>query len=88
MQKCWHSDPNKRPSANDISKEYFSYYGKLNPHNEGKNPTEIIRSPDIGSITTNNLGAIYKSRPLSMMIKSAESTRSLRSQNISSKLGK
>ena len=51
------------------------------------NSTKIIKSPDIGPIT-NNPGANYKSRPLSTMIKSAESTRSLRSQNITSKFGK
>ncbi|CAB4420105.1 unnamed protein product [Rhizophagus irregularis] len=42
---------------------------------------------DIGPIT-NNSGAVYKSRPLSAMISSAESTRSLRSQSISLKFDK
>ena len=32
------------------------------------NPTKIIKSSDIGPMTTNNPGAIYKSRPLSAMI--------------------
>ena len=52
-----------------------------------KNPTEIIKSSDIGPIT-NHPCAIYKSRPLSAMIKSAESTRSLKSQNITSEISK
>src|SRR5438045_1434444 len=43
---------------------------------------EVTMSPDIGPITTKNPGAIYKSRPLSEMIKSAESTRNLGSQSI------
>ncbi|CAB4442802.1 unnamed protein product [Rhizophagus irregularis] len=41
--------------------------------------TKIIKSPDTGSIS-NNPNAVYKSRPLSAMIKSAESTRSLKIQ--------
>ncbi|CAB5380520.1 unnamed protein product [Rhizophagus irregularis] len=40
-----------------------------------------MKSQVIGPIT-NNPGAIYKSRHLSKMVKSAESTRNLRSQNI------
>ena len=54
---------------------------------ESKNPTEIIKSPDIGPKITNNSGAIYKSRPLSGMIKSAELTRNLRSQKITLEFG-
>jgi hypothetical protein len=46
------------------------------------NPTKIIKSSDIGPVTLNNPGAIYKSRPLSAMINSAMSSRSLRSQSI------
>ncbi|PKC09723.1 hypothetical protein RhiirA5_375196 [Rhizophagus irregularis] len=45
---------------------------------------KIIKSSDIGPVTTNNPGAVYKSRYLSDMIKSAASTRSLRSQSITS----
>jgi serine/threonine protein kinase len=75
MKECCHSDPNKRPTANDLFK-IFGYDGKLYLDKESKNPTKIIKSPDIGPIT-NNPNAIYKSRPLSAMIKSAESTRSL-----------
>ncbi|CAB4490185.1 unnamed protein product [Rhizophagus irregularis] len=47
-----------------------------------KYPTKIIESSDIGPITTNNPGAIYRSRPLSGMINSAMSLRSLRSQSV------
>ncbi|GBB99171.1 hypothetical protein RclHR1_03440004 [Rhizophagus clarus] len=73
MQKCWHSDPNERPNANDICSKLRSV--------KKDSQTKIINSPDIGPIT-NNLGAIYKSRPLSTMIKSANITRSLKSQSI------
>ncbi|CAB4420352.1 unnamed protein product [Rhizophagus irregularis] len=75
MKECWHSDPNKRPTANDLSK-IFDEGGKLYYEHFS---TEIIKSPDIGPII-NNPNAIYKSRPLSAMIKSAESTRSLKIQ--------
>ncbi|GBC24863.2 kinase-like domain-containing protein [Rhizophagus irregularis DAOM 181602=DAOM 197198] len=78
MKECWHSDPNKRPTANDLSK-IFVKDGKLDCGPEFENPTKIIKSPDIGPIT-NNPNAVYKSRPLSAMIKSAESTRSLKIQ--------
>ncbi|CAB5380521.1 unnamed protein product [Rhizophagus irregularis] len=81
MQKCWHPDPNERPTANDLFK-IFAFKGNLYYWKEKTNPTKILESPDIGPITTSNPGAIYKSRPLSSMVRSAESTRSLRSQNI------
>ncbi|CAB4475055.1 unnamed protein product [Rhizophagus irregularis] len=89
MQKCWHSDPNERPSANCIWNEFY-YGGKLCFVKESQNPTNIINSSDIGPVTTNNAGAIYKSRPLSTMIKSANFTRSLRlkSQNAASGIDK
>jgi hypothetical protein len=79
MQKCWHSDPENRPTIIDINNEIRTiwtneYKNKFNKNN----PTEIIRSQDIGPITADNPGAIYKSRPLSKMIKSAAFTRSLR----------
>ncbi|UZO17903.1 uncharacterized protein OCT59_009235 [Rhizophagus irregularis] len=38
------------------------------------NPTKIIESPNIGPITKINPNAIYKSRPLSTMVRSAENT--------------
>ncbi|PKC60769.1 hypothetical protein RhiirA1_467569 [Rhizophagus irregularis] len=54
---------------------YGSYYGSINPNGN-------INSADIGPITINNPDAIiYKSRPLSVMIKYAESTRSLKNSN-------
>src|SRR5579859_7435255 len=43
MKKCWRSDPTKRPIAEDIQKKVK----KLRKNND-ENPTEIIRSPDIG----------------------------------------
>ncbi|CAB4480457.1 unnamed protein product [Rhizophagus irregularis] len=80
IKKCWHSDPNKRPTANDLSKIFVSG-GKLYYRKEYTtiNPTKIIKSPDIGPIV-NNPNAVYKSRPLGAMIKSAQSTRSLKIQ--------
>ncbi|PKC57024.1 hypothetical protein RhiirA1_473136, partial [Rhizophagus irregularis] len=79
MEECWHSDPSKRPTANDIferirrmcSKEYSN-----------KNSTKITESSDIGPVPKYNPGAIYRSRPLSVMINSAMSLRSSRSQSI------
>jgi len=73
MQKCWHSDPNNRPTDIEL-------YVKIVDFEESEthsNSTKIIGLPDIGPITTNNPGAIYKSRPLSGMIKSAKSTNCL-----------
>ncbi|CAB5147966.1 unnamed protein product [Rhizophagus irregularis] len=61
-----------------------SYNGKLDYYKEYSNyPTKIIKSPDIGPIV-NNPNAVYKSRPLSAMVKSAESTRSLKIQRYKS----
>ena len=87
MQECWHSDPNKRPTALELSGKVSNICNNEDK-NKKNNPTKILRSPEIGPIAKNNPGAIYKSRPLSTMIKSAESTRSLKSQIIISKLGK
>ena len=50
--------------------------------------TKVIESSDIGPVTRNNSGAIYKSRSLSGLIRSAMSTRSLRSQSITSEVSK
>jgi len=69
MQECWDSDPNKRPTATDISKRLNYMLSE-----EVNNPTEIIQSLDIGPITINHPGAIYSSRNLSSMIKSVIST--------------
>ncbi|GBB98854.1 hypothetical protein RclHR1_03340015 [Rhizophagus clarus] len=86
MKECWHPEPEKRPKADEVLKE-IEEVRKAEirlKHNE----TKIIKSSDIGPVTTNNPDAIYKSRYLSSMIKSAASTRSLRSQSITSELGK
>src|SRR6266498_5329702 len=80
MQKCWDPDPNKRPMASNIYEELINIYGV-----ELKNPTDIIKSSDTGPIITNNSD---KSRPLSGMIKCAESIRTSESQPITLKLGK
>ncbi len=82
MKKCWNPDPIKRPKACNI---FDKVYKMMN--NEKNNPTDIIKSQNIGPITMNNPGAIYKSKPLSDMIKYAMYTRSLRSQPISSEFG-
>uniref|UniRef100_U9SHY2 Serine-threonine/tyrosine-protein kinase catalytic domain-containing protein n=5 Tax=Rhizophagus irregularis TaxID=588596 RepID=U9SHY2_RHIID len=81
MKECWHSDPKKRPKTVEILKKIDEVLV-----NEQENKTEIIESSDIGPVTTNNPDAIYKSRYLSGMIKSAASKRSLKSQSITSKL--
>ncbi|CAB4475322.1 unnamed protein product [Rhizophagus irregularis] len=80
MQNCWHSDPNKRPTADDIWMKFCYVTSKLYYGKERYNQTKIINSPDIGPIT-NNPGAIYKSRPLSTMIKSVKLTKSLKIQS-------
>ena len=79
MEKCWHSDPSKRPTATDILDKVKNIY---NNENVCDFRTEIIKSPDIGPVTINNPGAIYKSRSLSVMINSAMSLRSSRNQSI------
>ena len=85
MKECWHFDPTKRPTATDIREKIIKIHD-----DERKNGyrTKIIESPNIGPVKTNNPGAIYKSRPLSGMIQSAMSTRSLRSQSITTEVGK
>ncbi|RGB40401.1 kinase-like domain-containing protein [Rhizophagus diaphanus] len=82
MKECWDSDPNKRPTADDIYKRVENMQLEESRNRNKKNPTEIIKSSDIGPVTTNNPGAIYRSRPLSGMINSAMSLRSLRSQSV------
>ena len=76
MQECWNLDPKKRPTATDLMNKIMTIKSR-----ESYNETKVTESPDVGPIT-NIPGAIYKSRYLSEMIRSAESTRSLRSQNI------
>ncbi|RIA91536.1 kinase-like domain-containing protein [Glomus cerebriforme] len=83
MKECWFSNPEKRPTAADIkdkieklctSESYDDWYSEKYTH--------ITPSPDIGPVTINKRSAIYKSRPLSGMIKSAMSLRNSRSQTI------
>jgi hypothetical protein len=81
MKGCWHSDPDKRPQATDIFERVDKMYWK-ELYNCDNNQTKIIHSSDIGPVKTNHSGAIYKSRPLSGMINSAISLRSLRIQSI------
>jgi hypothetical protein len=89
MKQCWHSDPGKRPQATDIYNRFFKM--PINEwRNRNSNPTVIIKSPDIGPVTANELiiqvsGVIYKSRSLSSIINSAMSLRSSISQSISLK---
>ncbi|GES89943.1 kinase-like domain-containing protein [Rhizophagus clarus] len=81
MKECWHEDPGKRPVAIDIYHK-MPWYGS---------ETRIIKSSDIGPVTTNNPGAVYRSRPLSGMIRSAMhtmSTRSIKSQYITTGVDK
>jgi len=82
MQECWNLDPKKRPTAADMLKKIEDICRIELENKMDQNPTKIIKSSDIGPITTKNPGAIYKSRPLSEMIKSAESTRNLSSRSI------
>ncbi|EXX59642.1 Ypk2p [Rhizophagus irregularis DAOM 197198w] len=83
MKECWHSDPEKRPVAADLHEKIRNMHLNETENFQKNNPTGIIESLDIGPATTNNPGAIYKSRPLSSMINSAMSLRSSRSQSIS-----
>ena len=57
------------------------YYNESIKFSRGRR-TIIDKSPDIGPVTINNSGAIYKSRPLSGMISSAMSLRNSRKQYI------
>ncbi len=88
MQKCWDSDPNKRPTSFYLKNKLDSIY-----HIEWDNTldfnisTKIVESSDIGPVASSNLRAIYKSRPLSDIIKSAMLKRNLRSQTTTSELG-
>ncbi|RIA94200.1 hypothetical protein C1645_873592 [Glomus cerebriforme] len=82
--ECWHSDPNERPTAIDAYKKIDKICWKEYEDFRNDNPTKIIPSSDIGPVTMNNPGAIYKSRPLSDIFQSAISLRSSRSQSITS----
>jgi len=88
MQKCWHSDPNKRPTSVYLKEKLNSLYDtELDDRIEFNVSTKIVESSDIGPVITNNLGAVYNSRPLSDMIKSAMLARNLRSQPTTSEFG-
>ena len=79
----------ERPIAVNIFEKIDNMYmNEYNNNRRNQNPTKIIESSDIGPVTKNNPGAVYKSRPLSGMIRSAMSTRSLRSQSVTSEVGK
>ncbi|GES93061.1 kinase-like domain-containing protein [Rhizophagus clarus] len=69
----------KRPKATEIYEKIGIIWSNESLNG---NSTKIIKSSDIGPIATNHSGAYYKSRPLSAMISSVESTRNLRSQRI------
>ena len=82
MKECWNPDPDKRPTAESIINRYDYSKNKfaIMLNNEQQIPTKIIESSDIGPVIYNP-GAIYKSRPLSGMINSAMSLRSLRTRS-------
>jgi hypothetical protein len=69
------------PQATNLYERVDKIY-KKELENHDNNPTKIMHSLDIGPVKTNHSCAIYKSRPLSGMINSAMSLRSLRSQSI------
>src|SRR5688500_9340470 len=48
MQECWNPDPNKRPTASNIYEELININSI-----ELENPTEIVKSSDIGPIIAN-----------------------------------
>ncbi|GBC09331.1 hypothetical protein RclHR1_08780002 [Rhizophagus clarus] len=81
MKECWHSDPHKRPIADDLESKVWKIKKNERKNSKNNNPTKIIKSLDIGPVSKNNPGAIYKSRPLSHMIQSAISSRSSRSRS-------
>ncbi|UZO02772.1 uncharacterized protein OCT59_021251 [Rhizophagus irregularis] len=82
MEECWHTDLEKRPSATNIYDKLDKIHEEECRNYNNNNPTEIIKSSDIGPVTINNPSAIYKSRPLSAMINPAMSLMSSRSQSI------
>ncbi|EXX79515.1 Bck1p [Rhizophagus irregularis DAOM 197198w] len=64
MKECWNPDPKRRPNATSICNKIDKMYMK-EWNNRNKNPTKIIKSPDIGPVIINNPSATYKSRSLS-----------------------
>ena len=78
MKGCWDSDPNKRPTAVDIKDRLDKIMDA-----EKKNKTCIKKSPDIGPVTENNHPkAIYSTRYVTDMIRSAISLKSSESLNL------
>ena len=56
MQECWHSDPNKRPTA-DYLKERIDHMATIEfNYLYNGSATKLVKSSDIGPVTTNNLG--------------------------------
>ncbi|GES93017.1 kinase-like domain-containing protein [Rhizophagus clarus] len=45
MQKCWHSDPNERPNANDIWSKFWNDIGPIT-----NNPGAIYKSRPLNSV--------------------------------------
>ncbi|EXX75735.1 hypothetical protein RirG_039300 [Rhizophagus irregularis DAOM 197198w] len=82
MKECWHSVPDKRPTATIIRERIDEISIKEIENRRNNNPTEVIKSSNIGPVIINNPGAIYKSRPISGMINSAMSLWCSRSQSI------
>ena len=80
MQECWDSDPNKRPTTIDILIRLINI-----KRVDDENPTEIIKSSNIGPILIKNSD---KSRLLSKIIKFAKSIRSSENNSITSTYGK
>ena len=76
----------KRMSAKWVDITATNIYVKIKNIQINNVATKIIKSPDIGPIT-NNPNAIYKSRPLSAMIKSAILS-TIRLKSSPSELGK
>ena len=74
-------NPKNRPTAFDILKKFNDIYSNEWHNSNYRNPTEIAKSSDIGPVTANNPRAIYKSRLLSDMIRSAMSLRSSKIQD-------
>jgi serine/threonine protein kinase len=53
MKECWHSDPDKRPTAFNINSKICNMSKKEHSNSDNNNPTKIIKSSDIGPVTNN-----------------------------------
>src|ERR1043165_1788825 len=58
MQECWHSNPEKRPTATELFGKFANIYNNELGKRYTGNLTKVIESPDIGPMVTNNPGAI------------------------------